>query len=113
MHTVTAYFLRPAAPPPDQVRDELRDHLEHLGDKQLWENRAMLERAHAALVLATAGAAREPAFDAAVDWLLENSWPSQQDAFWALVEGVVTEEELAELSIRDVRARRAKAADGL
>jgi hypothetical protein len=47
-------------------------------------------------------------FDAAVDYVINRLDLDQQEAFWALADGVVTEDELGELTAAEIAERRAE-----
>lgn len=46
-------------------------------------------------------------YQTAVDWLLNKQYPDEQDRFWALAEGAVTEDEVDRLSNDEIQDRRA------
>ena len=56
----------------------------------------------------------EKSWNVAVDWLLNSRHtadPDIQDAFWALADGVITEDEVESLGTEEIRKRRAAAGD--
>lgn len=78
-------------------------------DVQATEKRilARLNRIQAAL----RAAEPQPGFDAAVDWLLNHGAvdPDMQNAFWALSDGLITDEEANTLGAGEIRERRRQA----